>query len=115
MFPIRDQRGRVLGFGARAQRPDEKAKYVNSPEGELYRKGHTLYGIDLARTAIAKAKRAIVVEGYTDVIALHQAGVTETVGDHGDGDHARAAAGAGSARRTRWCWRWTPTARAPTR
>ena len=79
MFPIRDQRGRVLGFGARAQRPDEKAKYVNSPESELYRKGHTLYGIDLARTAIAKAKRAIVVEGYTDVIALHQAGVTETV------------------------------------
>ena len=69
----------MLGFGARAQRPDEKAKYVNSPESELYRKGHTLYGIDLARTAIAKAKRAIVVEGYTDVIALHQAGVTETV------------------------------------
>ena len=69
----------MLGFGARAQRPEEKAKYVNSPESELYRKGHTLYGIDLARTAIAKAKQAIVVEGYTDVIALHQAGVTQTV------------------------------------
>jgi DNA primase len=79
MFPIRDQRGRVIGFGARAQRPDEKAKYVNSPEGDLYRKGHLLYGIDLARSAIAKAKRAIVVEGYTDVIALHQAGVEEVV------------------------------------
>ncbi len=79
MFPIRDQRGRVLGFGGRAQRPDEKAKYVNSPEGELYRKGSTLYGIDLARSPIAKAKRAIVVEGYTDVIALNQAGVEEVV------------------------------------
>jgi DNA primase len=79
MFPIRDQRGRVLGFGARAQRPDERAKYVNSPESELYRKGQTLYGIDLARAAIAKRKRAIVVEGYTDVIALHQAGVEEVV------------------------------------
>ena len=79
MFPIRDQRGRVLGFGARAQRPEEKAKYVNSPEGDLYSKGSTLYGIDLARSAIAKAKRAIVVEGYTDVIALHQAGVEEAV------------------------------------
>ncbi|MBM3667913.1 MAG: DNA primase, partial [Actinobacteria bacterium] len=78
-FPIRDQRGRVIGFGARAQRPDEKAKYVNSPESDLYRKGHTLYGIDLARAEIAKRKRAIVVEGYTDVIALHQAGITEAV------------------------------------
>jgi DNA primase len=79
MFPIRDARGRVLGFGARATKPEERAKYVNSPEGETYRKGHTLYGIDRARNAIAKAKRAVVVEGYTDVIALHQAGVTETV------------------------------------
>ena len=79
MFPIRDQRGRVLGFGARALRPEEKAKYVNSPEGDLYRKSETLYGIDLARAAIAKAKRAIVVEGYTDVIALHQAGMREAV------------------------------------
>jgi DNA primase len=79
MFPIRDQRGRVIGFGGRAQRPDEKAKYVNSPESPLYRKGHTLYGIDLARSAIAKSRRAIVVEGYTDVIALHQAGIAETV------------------------------------
>jgi DNA primase len=79
MFPIRDARGRVLGFGARATKREERAKYVNSPESEIYRKGHTLYGIDRARNAIAKAKRAIVVEGYTDVIALHQAGVTETV------------------------------------
>jgi DNA primase len=78
-FPIRDQRGRVLGFGARALRADSKPKYLNSPEGELYRKSHTLYGIDRARGPIAKARRAIVVEGYTDVLALHQAGVEEAV------------------------------------
>jgi len=78
-FPIRDQRGRVLGFGARALSPDAQPKYLNSPEGELYRKSHTLYGIDRARGPIAKTRRAIVVEGYTDVLALHQAGVEEAV------------------------------------
>jgi DNA primase len=78
-FPIRDQRGRVLGFGARALSRDTQPKYLNSPEGELYRKSHTLYGIDRARGPIAKARRAIVVEGYTDVLALHQAGVEEAV------------------------------------
>jgi DNA primase len=78
-FPIRDQRGRVLGFGARALSADAQPKYMNSPEGELYRKSHTLYGIDRARGPIAKARRAIVVEGYTDVLALHQAGVEEVV------------------------------------
>jgi DNA primase len=79
MFPVRDQRGRVLGFGARALRPDQKPKYLNSPEGELYKKSKTLFGIDRARAPIAKAGRAIVVEGYTDVLALHQAGVSEAV------------------------------------
>src|SRR5829696_7476801 len=79
IFPIRDQRGRVLGFGARALTADSKPKYLNSPEGELYRKSHTLYGIDRARGPIAKARRAIVVEGYTDVLALQQAGVEEAV------------------------------------
>src|SRR5262245_34844092 len=78
-FPIRDQRGRVLGFGARALSSDTQPKYLNSPEGELYRKSHTLYGIDRARGPIAKARRAIVVEGYTDVLALQQAGVEESV------------------------------------
>ncbi len=78
-FPIRDQRGRVLGFGARALSADSRPKYLNSPEGELYRKSHTLYGIERARGPIAKARRAIVVEGYTDVLALHQAGVEEAV------------------------------------
>ena len=79
VFPIRDQRGRVVGFGARALRADSKPKYLNSPEGELYRKSDTLYGIDRARGEIAKAGRAVVVEGYTDVLALHQAGITDAV------------------------------------
>ena len=79
MFPIRDQRGRVIGFGGRAQRSEEKAKYVNSPESSIYRKSETLYGIERARGAIAKEGRAIAVEGYTDVLALHQAGIENAV------------------------------------
>ncbi|MGI9020487.1 MAG: DNA primase [Solirubrobacterales bacterium] len=79
IFPIRDPRGRVQGFGARAMTPDQKPKYLNSPEGELYRKSRTLYAIERARPAIAKAGRAVVVEGYTDVIAAHAAGIGETV------------------------------------
>jgi DNA primase len=79
MFPIRDGRGRIQGFGGRALRAETKPKYLNSPEGELYRKSRTLYAIDLARPAIAKAGRAVVVEGYTDVLAAHQAGFAETV------------------------------------
>jgi DNA primase len=80
IFPVHDQRGKVVGFGARAMRSEQGAKYVNSAEGELYRKSETLYGIDRARSAIAKAGRALVVEGYTDVLALHQAGIEEAVG-----------------------------------
>jgi DNA primase len=78
-FPVRDPRGRVLGFGARGMTDDAKPKYLNSPEGELYRKSRTLFGIDRARGAIARAGRAVVVEGYTDVLALHQAGVEEAI------------------------------------
>jgi DNA primase len=79
IFPIRDARGRVNGFGGRALTADQKPKYVNSPEGELYSKRRTLYGIDRARPAIAKENRAVVVEGYTDVLACHQAGITNVV------------------------------------
>ncbi len=79
VFPIRDARGRVQGFGARALQPDQKPKYVNSPEGELYRKRRTLYGIERARPQIVKQGRAVVVEGYTDVLACHQAGIRDAV------------------------------------
>jgi DNA primase len=80
MFPIRDRRGRTLGFGGRAMRSDQGAKYVNTAETDFFHKSRMLYGIDLAKAAIAKAGRAVVVEGYTDVIALRQAGVEEVVG-----------------------------------
>jgi DNA primase len=77
LFPLADPRGRVRGFQARKLREDDplRAKYVNSPEGELFRKGDLLYGLDKARTAMAKQERAIVVEGNPDVLALKQAGL----------------------------------------
>jgi DNA primase len=80
MFPIRDRRGRVCGFGGRAMRSDQGAKYVNTSETDAFHKSRMLYGIDLAKAAIAKAGRVVVVEGYTDVLALHQAGIVEGVG-----------------------------------
>ncbi len=78
MIPIRDSQSRIIGFGGRAL-GEEKPKYLNSPDTELFDKGKTLYGLDLARAAIAKADQAIVVEGYFDVIALHAAGIENTV------------------------------------
>jgi DNA primase len=80
MFPIRDRRGRTLGFGGRAMRADQGAKYVNTAETDFFHKSQLLYGVDRAKGAIAKAGRAVVVEGYTDVLALHQAGLEEAVG-----------------------------------
>jgi DNA primase len=78
-FPVRDPRGRVLGFGARAMGEEAKGpKYLNSPEG-VFKKSSALFGIDRARAAIARRNRAVVVEGYTDVLALHQEGVEESV------------------------------------
>lgn len=83
MFPLRDARGRVLGFGARAMRDNQPPKYVNSPESAVYRKGRSLFGIDIARTHATKAGQVIVVEGYTDVLALHQGGIRNTVASMG--------------------------------
>src|SRR6478735_6773375 len=76
VFPLADARGRVRGFQARKLHDDDplQAKYVNSPEGELFRKGDLLYGLDTGRQAIAREDRGVVVEGNTDVIALRQAG-----------------------------------------
>ena len=70
MIPILDLRGRVIGFGGRTL-SDEQPKYLNSPETELFDKGNTLYGLDRAKDTINKTDRAVVVEGYFDVIALH--------------------------------------------
>ena len=79
MFPLADPRGRVLGFGARAMGDEQRPKYLNSSESELYHKGRQLFGIDRARAPAARAGRIVVVEGYTDVLALHQAGLREAV------------------------------------
>ena len=78
MFPIEDTRGRVVAFGGRAL-GDQKAKYLNSPETPIFQKGRMLYGLPLANKAAHKAGRVVVVEGYMDVVALHQAGLEETV------------------------------------
>jgi len=82
MFPLVDHRGRVLGFGGRTLK-DETPKYLNSPEGPLYQKGHLLYGLYQARRAIAEADEVVVVEGYTDVLGLVQAGVRNVVASMG--------------------------------
>ena len=79
MFPLCDERGRVLGFGARRMRESDHAKYINTAEGELFHKSQQVYAIDLARAHAAKAGRVIAVEGYTDVLMLHQSGVKEAV------------------------------------
>ena len=85
VFPLSNARGRVLGFGARRLHDDDpiKAKYVNSPEGELFRKSRIVYGLHRARAAIAKQDEAVVVEGYTDVLALHQRGRNTVVASMG--------------------------------
>jgi DNA primase len=79
MFPLADARGRVLGFGARAMAEGRGPKYLNTSENEIYHKGRQLFGIDLARAHAARSGRIVVVEGYTDVLALHQAGIRESV------------------------------------
>jgi DNA primase len=79
-FPLCDKRGRVLGFGARTMSSEDRAKYLNSADGEVYHKGRHLFGTHLARAHAAKAGSVVLCEGYTDVIAAHQAGVRQCVG-----------------------------------
>jgi DNA primase len=78
MFPLADGRGRVLGFGARQMGEGRGPKYLNTSENEIYHKGRQLFGLDLARREASKSGRIVLVEGYTDVLALHQAGIRET-------------------------------------
>jgi DNA primase len=79
MFPIRDARGRVIAFGGRALRADVPAKYLNSPDTQLFHKGEILYNFDKARGPAHNSSQLIAVEGYVDVIAMFRAGFTETV------------------------------------
>ncbi len=85
LWPIRSAAGEVIGFGARRLFDDDpmEAKYVNTPETQLYKKSAVLFGIDLAKRDIAKGHQAVVVEGYTDVMAMHLAGVTTAVASCG--------------------------------
>ena len=83
MFPLWDSRGRVIGFGGRAMGEERGAKYINTPESRLFHKGNEVYAGHLARAAAAKAREVVVVEGYTDVIALHQAGFENVVASMG--------------------------------
>ncbi|MFT3890653.1 MAG: DNA primase [Anaerolineales bacterium] len=83
MIPIRDENGRMAGFGARIVDPDDIPKFLNSPETPIFSKGHLLYGLDRARKAIRAVDQAVIVEGYLDVIALHQAGYENVVSPMG--------------------------------
>lgn len=83
VIPIRDSRGRVVGFGARAINPDDEPKYLNSPQSTLFDKSHLLFGFDMARRAIRETETVVVVEGYMDVIQAHQAGFTNVVATMG--------------------------------
>ncbi len=83
MIPIRDARGRMAGFGARVVDPTDVPKFMNSPQTPVFDKGRLLYGLDKARKAIRSADQAVIVEGYMDVIGLHQAGFANVVSPMG--------------------------------
>jgi DNA primase len=83
MIPIRDENGKMAGFGARIVDPNDIPKFLNSPETPIFTKGRLLYGLDRARKPIRMADQAVIVEGYLDVIALHQAGYENVVSPMG--------------------------------
>ncbi|MCW2824384.1 MAG: primase [Aeromicrobium sp.] len=94
LWPIREMTGEVIGFGARRMFDDDRveAKYLNTSETPIYKKSQVLYGLDLARRSISSSSQAVIVEGYTDVMACHEAGVTTAVATCGTAfgeDHAR--------------------------
>jgi DNA primase len=83
MFPIRDERGRMTGFGARIVNPTDVPKFLNSPQTVLFDKSHILYGLDRARKEIRSQDQSVIVEGYLDVIALHQEGFSNAISPMG--------------------------------
>ncbi len=83
MFPIRNPYGKMAGFGGRALNPDDVPKYLNSPATDVFDKGRLLYGLDMARAGMRKSDQAVIVEGYMDVIGLHQAGYPNAVAPMG--------------------------------
>jgi DNA primase len=83
MWPIRDLTGETIAFGARKLNPEDDPKYLNTPETQLFKKGHVLYGADLAKREIGRQRKAVIVEGYTDVMACHLSGVPTAVATSG--------------------------------
>jgi len=83
MFPVHTLSGKIVAFGGRILKNEKTAKYINSPESEIYHKGNELYGIFFARQAIVKQDKCFLVEGYTDVISMHQAGIENVVASSG--------------------------------
>jgi DNA primase len=83
MWPINDLTGETIAFGARKLNPDDDPKYLNTPETQIFKKSHVLYGADLAKREIAKRRQAVIVEGYTDVMACHLSGVPTAVATSG--------------------------------
>jgi DNA primase len=83
MWPIRDLTGETIAFGARKLNPDDDPKYLNTPETQIFKKSQVLYGADLAKREIAKRRQAVIVEGYTDVMACHLSGVPTAVATSG--------------------------------
>ncbi|MFN8528045.1 MAG: DNA primase [Anaerolineae bacterium] len=83
MIPIHDERGRTVGFGARALNPDDNPKYLNSPQTLVFDKSHLLFGLDFAQKTIRDTETAVIVEGYMDAISLHQAGYPNVVAQMG--------------------------------
>jgi DNA primase len=83
VIPIRDEKGRVIAFGARALDPDDQPKYLNSPQTTLFDKSHTLFGLDMAKSTISQSGVAVIVEGYMDAIQAHQAGFLNVVAQMG--------------------------------
>ena len=83
MFPVHTLSGKIVAFGGRILKNEKTAKYINSPESEIYHKSNELYGIYFARQAIVKQDRCFLVEGYTDVISMHQAGIENVVASSG--------------------------------
>ncbi len=83
VIPIRDEKGRVIAFGARALDPDDQPKYLNSPQTTLFDKSHTLFGLDVAKSTITQSEVAVIVEGYMDAIQAHQAGFLNVVAQMG--------------------------------
>ena len=83
IVPIRDARGRIIAFGGRAMRPDQRGKYINSPQTALFNKSATLYALDAAKAEGRRQNEVVIVEGYFDAIACHQAGLTNVVASMG--------------------------------